>query len=111
MNVRHIVEFKENLRVLLISSLFIILAARLEMADLRAVGLAEVAFVGVLILVVRPVAVGLSTLGSEFTWRERVVLAWVAPRGIVAAAVSSLFANSPSTDTREPDNSPRSRSW
>ena len=91
-NVRHIVEFKENLRVLLISSLFIILAARLEMADLRAVGLAEVAFVGVLILVVRPVAVGLSTLGSEFTWRERVVLAWVAPRGIVAAAVSSLFA-------------------
>jgi NhaP-type Na+/H+ or K+/H+ antiporter len=91
-NVRHIVEFKENLRVLLISSLFIILAARLSMADLRAVGLPEVAFVGVLILVVRPVAVGLATLGSDFTWRERVVLGWVAPRGIVAAAVSSLFA-------------------
>ncbi len=91
-NVRHIVEFKENLRVLLISSLFIILAARLDMADLRAVGMPEVAFVGVLIFVVRPVAVGLSTLGSDFSWRERVVLGWVAPRGIVAAAVSSLFA-------------------
>jgi len=91
-NVRHIIEFKENLRVLLISSLFIILAARLEMADLRAVGLREVAFVGLLIFVVRPVAVGLSTLGSDLGWRERAVLGWVAPRGIVAAAVSSLFA-------------------
>jgi NhaP-type Na+/H+ or K+/H+ antiporter len=91
-NVRHIIEFKENLRVLLISSLFIILAARLEMADLRAVGMREIGFVGALILVVRPVAVGLSTLGSDFSWRERVVLGWVAPRGIVAAAVSSLFA-------------------
>jgi len=91
-NVRHIIEFKENLRVLLISSLFIILAARLDMADLRAVGMREIAFVGALILVVRPVAVGLSTLGSDFNWRERVVLGWVAPRGIVAAAVSSLFA-------------------
>lgn len=91
-NVRHIVEFKENLRVLLISSLFIVLAARLDMADLRAVGMREIAFVGALILVVRPVAVGLSTLGSDFNWRERVVLGWVAPRGIVAAAVSSLFA-------------------
>ena len=91
-NVRHIIEFKENLRVLLISSLFIILAARLDMADLRAVGLREVAFVGLLILIIRPVAVGLSTLGSDLSWRERVVLGWVAPRGIVAAAVSSLFA-------------------
>jgi NhaP-type Na+/H+ or K+/H+ antiporter len=91
-NVRHIVEFKENLRVLLISSLFIILAARLEMADLRAVGLGEVAFVGLLIFVIRPLAVALSTLGSDLDWRERAVLSWVAPRGIVAAAVSSLFA-------------------
>ena len=91
-NVRHIIEFKENLRVLLISSLFIILAARLDIADLRAVGWPQIAFVGALILVVRPVSVGLATLGSDFSWRERLVLAWVAPRGIVAAAVSSLFA-------------------
>jgi len=91
-NVRHIIEFKENLRVLLISSLFIILAARLDMSDLSGVGLPELAFVGALILVVRPASVGLATLGSELGWRDRVVLAWVAPRGIVAAAVSSLFA-------------------
>ncbi|MDP2471665.1 MAG: cation:proton antiporter [Candidatus Palauibacterales bacterium] len=91
-NVRHIVEFKENLRVLLISSLFIVLAARLDLADLRAVGIPEVAFVATLILVVRPLAVAIATVGSDFGWRERVVLGWVAPRGIVAAAVSSLFA-------------------
>jgi NhaP-type Na+/H+ or K+/H+ antiporter len=91
-NVRHIVEFKENLRVLLISSLFIILAARLQLADLRAVGMREIGFVAALILIVRPVAVGLSTLGSDFDWRERLAIGWVAPRGIVAAAVSSLFA-------------------
>ena len=91
-NIRHIIEFKENLRVLLISSLFIILAARLEMADLRAVGVPEIAFVGALIMVVRPLAVGISTQGSDFSWRERILLGWVAPRGIVAAAVSSLFA-------------------
>jgi len=91
-NVRHIVEFKENLRVLLISSLFIILAARLELSDLRAVGMKELAFVVALILVVRPVAVAVSTVGSDFNWRERLAIGWVAPRGIVAAAVSSLFA-------------------
>jgi len=91
-SVRHIVEFKENLRVLLISSLFILLAARLEMSDLRALDWGSVAFVLLLILVVRPIAAFASSQGSSLSWRERVFLAWMAPRGIVAAAVSALFA-------------------
>jgi NhaP-type Na+/H+ or K+/H+ antiporter len=91
-SVEHIIEFKENLRVLLISSLFIVLAARLQLAELQGIGARELAFLAALILVVRPAAAWLSTLGSEFTWRERTLLAWVAPRGIVAAAVSSIFA-------------------
>ncbi len=90
--VRHIIEFKENLRVLLISALFIILAARLPLESLTGIGVAEAMFIAALILVVRPIAVGLSTQGAGLGWRERAVLAWVAPRGIVAAAVSSLFA-------------------
>ncbi|UCF20147.1 MAG: sodium:proton antiporter [Gemmatimonadota bacterium] len=90
--VKHILEFKENLRVLLISSLFILLAARLQLDDLRGFGLSEAAFLAALILVVRPVSVWLSSLGSGFKWRERVMIACVAPRGIVAAAVASLFA-------------------
>ena len=91
-DVKHIIEFKENLGVLIISSLFVLLAARLQLSDLLGVGVPQLAFLAVLILVVRPLAVALCTLGSEFNWRERAFLAWVAPRGIVAAAVSSVFA-------------------
>lgn len=90
--VKHIVEFKENLRVLLISSLFIILAARLSFDDLLGAPLASYAFVVALIVVVRPVAVWVATLGSGLDWREKLFLAWLAPRGIVAAAISALFA-------------------
>lgn len=91
-SIRHIVEFKENLRVLLISSLFILLAARLQLDDLTKLGAGSLVFVAVLILVVRPAAVVLSTLGAGLSWRERFFLAWMAPRGIVAAAVASIFA-------------------
>ncbi len=91
-DVKHIIEFKENLRVLLISSLFILLGARLQPADLSGIGLPEVAFLAALMVVVRPAVVGLSTLGSELGWRERTLIAGIAPRGIVAAAVASVFA-------------------
>ena len=50
------------------------------------------AFVAVLILVVRPVAVMCSTLGSRLNWRERALLASMAPRGIVAAAITPVLA-------------------
>ena len=90
--VKHILEFKENLSVLLISSLFILLAARVEPADFSAPGWRSTAFLAVVILVARPVAVFLSTLKSDLSWQERTFLAWLAPRGIVAAAVASVFA-------------------
>ena len=90
--VRHIIEFKETLRVLLISSLFILLSARLQLEDIALLGWPSLVFLGVLILIARPVAVALSTLGSELPWQDRAFLAWIAPRGIVAAAMSSLFA-------------------
>ncbi|KPK61447.1 MAG: hypothetical protein AMS21_09195 [Gemmatimonas sp. SG8_38_2] len=90
--VKHILEFKENLRVLLISSLFILLAARLELNDLAGIGWPELAFLAALVLVIRPLSVAVSTLGSDLEWRERAMVAFVAPRGIVAAAVASIFA-------------------
>lgn len=90
--VKHIIEFKENLRVLLIASLFILLAARVAPADFTALGWRGPLFVAFLILVVRPVAVFLSTLGTSLLPRERLFLAWLAPRGIVAASVASVFA-------------------
>lgn len=91
-SVRHILEFKENLRVLLISGLFILLASRLRAADLQQLDLGSVAFLFALILVVRPLAVLVSARGSRLDRAERIFLAWLCPRGIVAAAVASVFA-------------------
>ncbi|MEA3169321.1 MAG: hypothetical protein QOI97_2269, partial [Pseudomonas sp.] len=91
-DVRHILHFKENLSVLLISGLFILLAARLDLNALIALG----PFVLILLLIIqfiaRPLNVALSTFGSGLNWRERALLSWIAPRGIVAAAVSAIFA-------------------
>lgn len=90
--VKHIIEFKENLRVILLSFLFVILAARLKVSDLDHVHTGSILFLAILILVVRPAAVYLSTLKSHLTWKEKLFLSGMAPRGIVAAAVSALFA-------------------
>ena len=92
--VKHVVEFKENLRVLLISVLFIVLSSRVPIGweQLEKIGWGGFAFVALLVLVVRPLATFMSTVGSELTYRERLLLAWIHPRGIVAAAVASLFA-------------------
>ncbi len=90
--IRRVVEFKENLRVLLISCLFIVLASRLKLDALLAIGPGGLVFLAVLLLVVRPVAVFLSTFNTDLRPAERLFLAWIHPRGIVAAAVSSVFA-------------------
>ena len=91
---RHVVEFKENLRVLLISTLFIVLASRLQIdwETLQLLGWESLVFLALLIILVRPLAVFISTIGSGLNWQERAFLCWIHPRGIVAAAVSSLFA-------------------
>lgn len=90
--VTHVVEFKENLTVLLVSSLFVILASRLSVEQVRSAGLRGTAFTLAMVLVARPLSVLISTLGSDLSWRERAFLSWMAPRGIVAAAVASVFA-------------------
>jgi NhaP-type Na+/H+ or K+/H+ antiporter len=90
--VRHVIEFKENLRILLISSLFILLAARLQWEHLQMFDLWVVAFMVALIVFVRPLAVLVCTARSRLSWSERGFIAWMAPRGIVAAAISSVFA-------------------
>ncbi|MEO0529319.1 MAG: cation:proton antiporter [Planctomycetota bacterium] len=92
--VKHVVEFKENLRVLLIAALFILLSSRVEIGweQLSQIGWGGLGFVAVLILVIRPAATLLATVGSDLSRNERLLLAWIHPRGIVAAAVASLFA-------------------
>lgn len=87
-----ILEFKESLSVLLISALFILLAARIDFGALASLGLGPVWVLLTLMLIARPVAVWLAAIGTDLTWQEKTFLSWVAPRGIVAAAVSALFA-------------------
>ncbi len=92
-NLRHVMEFKESLTVLLISALFIVLGARLTLSQIATIPwLPASVFVAVLIVVARPAAVLASTCFSSLTWPERLFLMAMAPRGIVAASVASVFA-------------------
>ncbi|MCP4306073.1 MAG: hypothetical protein GY788_14580 [bacterium] len=88
----HIVQFSEVVRVLLIGVLFLILSARLTTEQLRIDLPGAIALILALVLVARPLAVAASTWRSKLTWQERTLLGGVAPRGIVAASVASVFA-------------------
>lgn len=85
-------KFKENITVLLISGVFILLSASLDLNVFRQFELRFLAFLAVLLFVVRPATVLISLALSGLPWRERLFIAWLAPRGIVAVAVSGLFA-------------------
>lgn len=86
-----LLDFKDQLTVLLIGMLFVLLAADVRIADVRALGWPGVATVAALIFVVRPVNVGLSTIGCDLKLKQKFFIAWIGPRGIIAAAVASLF--------------------
>ena len=91
-DIHHIIEFKENLQVLLISTLFILLGARLNLDSLMQLGAGAVAFVAVVMFVARPLSVIAATWRSDFTFNEKIFISWMAPRGIVAASVASVFS-------------------
>ena len=91
-DVEAIVDFKETLSIVLISGLFIILAARLDFSRVAELGWGALGVLLVMQFIGRPLKILVSTWGSSLTWRERALLAWIAPRGIVAAAVAALFA-------------------
>jgi len=90
---KDISSFKESLSVLLISILFILLAAHINMDDLYLVinDWRSFALLGVLTLVLRPLGVFLSTRQSDLRLNEKLFISWVGPRGIVAAGIASLF--------------------
>lgn len=86
-----ILDFKESLTILLISMLFIILSARIDFAGFQVMGYKGILVLAIIMFVARPLSVWASAIGSELTNAEKHLLSWIAPRGIVAAAVSSLF--------------------
>ncbi|MCO7189231.1 MULTISPECIES: sodium:proton antiporter [unclassified Pseudoalteromonas] len=87
-----VLEFKEDLSMILISSLFILLAARLQLEDLMLLDSDVFIFLAIVLFIARPLSIAVSTFGSDLPLRSRLLLAWIAPRGIVAAAVGSVFA-------------------
>lgn len=87
-----LLDFKESLSLLLISVLFILLAARMNLHGFLALGWPAFGVFAVIQFLVRPLSIQLCAFGSKLSMPERHLLSWIAPRGIVAAAISAFFA-------------------
>jgi NhaP-type Na+/H+ or K+/H+ antiporter len=93
-NIKELLYFKESLSVLLISILFILLAANMNIEDLMLLyDWKTLALFGIVVFIIRPLAVFVSTKGSNLAINERIFISWVGPRGIVAAGIASLFGS------------------
>lgn len=91
-NLKDLLYFKESLSVLLISILFILLSANVNIEDLKTVFIWETAILmAIIIFVLRPLGVFISTYNSKLKTNEKLFIGWVGPRGIVAAGIASLF--------------------
>lgn len=92
LHIRELLDFKESLSILLISGLFIILAARLDFGQLQAVGWSALMVMLGIQFIARPLKVLVCSRGTRLSWPERLLLGWIGPRGIIAAAISAVFA-------------------
>ncbi len=93
-NLSELLYFKESLSVLLVSILFILLAANISMEDLALIFNWHTAILlAIVIFVLRPLTVFASTINSSLKLKEKLFISWVGPRGIVAAGISSLFGS------------------
>ncbi len=91
-NIKEILDFKESLTVLLISILFILLSANIDYEQLQfLIDPRALLIFAVVVFVLRPLGVFLSTGGSNLSFREKLFISWIGPRGIVAAGIASLF--------------------
>ncbi|MEL7270630.1 MAG: sodium:proton antiporter [Bacteroidota bacterium] len=93
-NLKELLYFKESLSVLLISILFILLAANINVSDVALIyNWKSLALFAIIVFIIRPLGVFLSAQGSDLKWNERLFIGWVGPRGIVAAGIASLFGS------------------
>ena len=93
-NRKELLYFKESLSVLLISILFILLAANINISDLELIlTWKTVGLFAVIVFLIRPLGVFLSSAGSSLLLKEKFFISWVGPRGIVAAGIASLFGS------------------
>lgn len=92
-SIEEIKRFKEIITVILVSGIFVLLTATLDRSTLEALDWRALAFVAAMLFVVRPLTTWIATIGSGLSWQERALIGWIAPRGIVAVAVTSFFAS------------------
>jgi NhaP-type Na+/H+ or K+/H+ antiporter len=93
-NRKELLYFKESLSVLLISILFILLSANINISDLELIlTWKTVGLFAVIVFLIRPLGVFLSSAGSNLLLKEKLFISWVGPRGIVAAGIASLFGS------------------
>ncbi len=84
-------RFKEYIALVLVSGVFILLSANIDATIALQLDWRSAALLVAVLFVVRPLAVVAATLGTGMTWQERLLVAWIAPRGIVAAAMAGVF--------------------
>lgn len=93
-NIKELLYFKESLSVLLISILFILLSANINISDLELIyNWNTLILFATVIFIIRPLGVFLSAAGSNLKFNEKLFVSWVGPRGIVAAGIASLFGS------------------
>ena len=93
-NIKELLYFKESLSILLISMLFILLAANINIEDLMLLYTWKTAVLfSIVVFIIRPLAVFASTRKSNLEFKEKLFISWVGPRGIVAAGIASLFGS------------------
>ncbi|MDC6404253.1 MULTISPECIES: cation:proton antiporter [Maribacter] len=93
-NIKELLYFKESLSVLLISILFILLAANINISDMELIyNWNTVILFATIVFIIRPLGVFLSAMGSNLKFNEKLFVSWVGPRGIVAAGIASLFGS------------------
>ncbi|WP_291728484.1 cation:proton antiporter [Bernardetia sp.] len=92
-NLKEIISFNEDLVIILISFLFVLLSSRIDVVDIELV-LTIKSFIlfAVVVFVLRPLSVFLSTWGTNLTLKEKLFISYISPRGIVTAAVASIFS-------------------
>ena len=88
---KEILSFKEDITILLISILFIALSSRINISDIQLLGHESIIVFCILIFVIRPVGVFISSIKSELNFKEKLFISWISPRGIVSAGVASIF--------------------
>lgn len=89
---KEVFYFKETISILLISILFILLSANINLSDLELIfNWNSLLLLAIVVLIIRPIVVFISSTSSDLSNNEKIFISWVGPRGIVAAGIASLF--------------------